>query len=116
MQGLSYSLLRDVGGEAIGWRLRLMDNAPGREEYLFLAPGKEFSLGASSQDQIAFSATGLKVGHLRIRREGSRLWLVPSKHPVLLDGAALEEEQCVESSARLQLGEQVVWCFPPTQA
>lgn len=110
---LSYSLLRDADDQPIGWRLRRLNNTPGREEYLFLASGSEFSLGASSLDAIAFSAPGVRPEHLRIRRDGTVLSLVPSEFPVKINGDVLSENTPVLGGVRLLIGQQIVWCFPP---
>ncbi len=111
---LSYSLLEDENDKPIGWRLRRMNNAQGREEYMFIESGAEISLGASSMDAIAFSAPGLKPTHLRIRREGEKLILMPGKHACQLNGEPLEAEQAIESGSRIEIGDQVIWCFPPS--
>lgn len=110
---LSYSLLRDAGGRPIGYRLRRLNNAPGREEYLFLASGASLSLGSSSGDGIAFSAQGVRANHMRIRRDGSVLTLEEGDYPTEVNGEPLTDSTPVTSGSRLMIGKQVVWCFPP---
>jgi hypothetical protein len=110
---LSYSLLRDDSGEPIGWRLRRLNNSPGREEYLFVVSGSSLTIGGASQDAIAFTAPGVRGNHLSMRRDGSVLTLVPGDNPILSNGEPLNEPTTVRSGCRLKVGEQVVWCFPP---
>lgn len=70
------------------------------------------SIGASSNDGIAFSALGLQAQHVGLRRKQGQIELVPGNGELLLDGASIETPQSLLLGMRFVLGQQSVWFFP----
>lgn len=109
---LSYSLLRSAGGQPIGWRLRRLNNYAGREEYLFLHDRAEITLGSDRSDGLLLQGKGVQAQHLRFRRQGDQLLLLPTSATTHAQGQPLLQPRLVTEGIRLTLGEQYLWAFP----